>query len=64
MHGLMREGRRKPALYSTQLFLTQTYTPGTLRHTLTLDNGKEFTRFRDIEKGTGLAVYFADSYSA
>jgi IS30 family transposase len=38
--------------------------PGTLRHTLTLDNGKEFTRFRDIEKGTGLAVYFADPYSA
>jgi IS30 family transposase len=29
-----------------------------------LDNGKEFTRFRDIEKGTGLAVYFADPYSA
>lgn len=26
--------------------------------------GREFTRFRDIEKGTGLAVYFADPYSA
>jgi IS30 family transposase len=38
--------------------------PRSLRHTLTLDNGKEFTRFRDIEKGTGLAVYFADPYSA
>lgn len=38
--------------------------PRALRHTLTLDNGKEFTRFRDIEKGTGLAVYFADPYSA
>jgi IS30 family transposase len=38
--------------------------PRALRHTLTLDNGREFTRFRDIEKGTGLAVYFADPYSA
>ena len=38
--------------------------PAALRHTLTLDNGKEFTRFRDIEKNTGLAIYFADPYSA
>lgn len=38
--------------------------PKALRHTLTLDNGKEFARFRDIEKGTGVAVYFADPYSA
>ena len=38
--------------------------PKTLRHTLTLDNGKEFAGFRDIEKGTGLTVYFADPYSA
>ena len=38
--------------------------PKALRHTLTLDNGKEFARFRDIEKGTGLTIYFADPYSA
>lgn len=38
--------------------------PKARRHTLTLDNGKEFARFRDIEKGIGLAVYFADPYSA
>ena len=38
--------------------------PKALRHTLTLDNGKEFARFRDIEKHTGLTVYFADPYSA
>lgn len=38
--------------------------PRGLRHTLTLDNGKEFARFREIEKNTGLAVYFADPYSA
>ena len=38
--------------------------PKTLRHTLTLDNGKEFARFKEIEKNTGLVVYFADPYSA
>lgn len=38
--------------------------PAALRHTLTLDNGKEFARFSDIEKDTGLTVYFADPYSA
>lgn len=38
--------------------------PKTLRHTLTLDNGKEFARFRDIEKVAGLKIYFADPYSA
>ena len=38
--------------------------PKALRQTLTLDNGKEFARFKEIEKNTGLAVYFADPYSA
>jgi len=38
--------------------------PKALRHTLTLDNGREFARFHDIEKDTGLTVYFADPYSA
>ena len=38
--------------------------PKVLRHTLTLDNGKEFARFKEIEKNTGLTVYFADPYSA
>lgn len=38
--------------------------PRSLRKTLTLDNGKEFARFRDIEKSSGLRVYFADPYSA
>src|SRR5664280_1028615 len=32
--------------------------------TLTLDNGKEFSRFKEIEARTGLAVYFADPYAA
>lgn len=38
--------------------------PCRFRHTLTLDNGKEFARFRDIEERTGLDIYFADPYSA
>jgi IS30 family transposase len=37
----------------------------TLRQTLTLDNGKEFSRFKELEdSSTGLKVYFADAYSA
>ena len=38
--------------------------PGRLRHTLTLDNGKEFSQFKEIEAKTGLAIYFADPYAA
>ena len=36
----------------------------TMRHTLTLDNGKEFAKFKDIEARAGLRVYFADPYAA
>lgn len=38
--------------------------PNEIRQTLTLDNGKEFARFKELEVQTGLAVYFADAYSA
>lgn len=38
--------------------------PRTWRKTLTLDNGKEFAAFRQIEDSTGLRVYFADPYCA
>jgi len=38
--------------------------PRRLRHTLTLDNGKEFSQFKEIEAKTGLKVYFADPYAA
>lgn len=34
------------------------------RKTLTVDNGKEFARFKTIERTTGLAVFFADPYAA
>jgi IS30 family transposase len=35
-----------------------------MRKTLTVDNGKEFARFKELEEKTGLTVYFADPYSA
>jgi IS30 family transposase len=38
--------------------------PEALRQTLTLDNGKEFSRFKDLESSTKLKVYFADPYAA
>lgn len=38
--------------------------PGHLCQTLTLDNGKEFSQFKDLEAQTGLSVYFADPYAA
>lgn len=38
--------------------------PGRLRHTLTLDNGKEFASHRTIARRTGLAIYFARPYHA
>lgn len=38
--------------------------PKAMRKTLTLDNGKEFSSFKQIEDRTGLVVYFADPYAA
>ncbi len=38
--------------------------PKKMRQTLTVDNGKEFARFKELENKTGLTVYFADPYAA
>jgi len=38
--------------------------PKRLRKTLTVDNGKEFSRFKELEKNTGLEVFFADPNAA
>ena len=38
--------------------------PKKMRQTLTVDNGKEFSRFKELEIKTGLTVYFADPYAA
>jgi IS30 family transposase len=46
---------------SIQSFRT---TPRAFRRTLTVDNGKEFSNFKELENKTGLKVYFADPYAA
>jgi len=38
--------------------------PRLLRHTLTVDNGKEFADFKELEAKTHLKIFFADPYSA
>lgn len=38
--------------------------PEVLRQTLTLDNGKEFSRFKELESSAKLKVFFADPYAA
>lgn len=38
--------------------------PRELRQTLTLDNGKEFSQFKKLEKATELEVYFAAPYAS
>jgi IS30 family transposase len=38
--------------------------PEALRQTLTVDNGKEFSRFKELESSTKLTVFFADPYAA
>jgi IS30 family transposase len=38
--------------------------PKKMRQTLTVDNGKEFSRFKELQIKTGLTVYFADPYAA
>jgi IS30 family transposase len=37
--------------------------PKVMRKTLTVDNGKEFPHFKQLEKKTGFSIYFADPYS-
>ena len=38
--------------------------PKVMRKTLTVDNGKEFSQFKQLEEKTGFCIYFADPYSA
>ncbi|MBW2005544.1 MAG: IS30 family transposase [Deltaproteobacteria bacterium] len=38
--------------------------PKNMRKTLTVDNGKEFSLFKELEDKTDLCIYFADPYSA
>ncbi|QQX79254.1 IS30 family transposase [Shewanella sp. KX20019] len=38
--------------------------PEAKRLTLTLDNGKEFSAFKELESAVGIDIYFADPYSS
>jgi IS30 family transposase len=38
--------------------------PEVLKKTLTVDNGKEFAKHKELNKRTGMEVYFADPYSS
>lgn len=36
--------------------------PERMRHTLTVDNGKEFTRFKELQSAIKMPIYFAEPY--
>ena len=55
---------KKASTMTTQSITLFRRMPRRLRHTLTVDNGKEFSRFKELEAKTGLKVYFADPYAA
>ncbi|MDD3847450.1 MAG: IS30 family transposase [Syntrophorhabdaceae bacterium] len=55
---------KKAATMTQQSIRSFRKVPRAFRHTLTVDNGKEFSRFKELEAKTGLTVYFADPYSA
>jgi len=55
---------KKAATMNAQSIKSFWRIPRTMRHTLTVDNGKEFSQFKELESKTGLTVYFADPYAA
>jgi len=55
---------KKAATMNTQSISSFLKLPMSRRKTLTVDNGKEFSQFKELEKETGLSVYFADPYAA
>jgi transposase, IS30 family len=55
---------KKASTMTTQSITLFKRMPRRLRHTLTVDNGKEFSHFKEIEAKTGLNIYFADPYAA
>ena len=50
------------ALYTAALAAYLGTVPRRLRHTLTVDNGKEFAGFKDIEHALDIDIYFAQPY--
>ena len=55
---------KKAVTMTTQSIKSFWRIPRAMRKTLTVDNGKEFSQFKELELRTGLNVYFADPYSA
>jgi IS30 family transposase len=55
---------KKAATMNTQTIRAFTKLPRVMRQTLTVDNGSEFSQFKELEKKARLAVYFADPYAA
>lgn len=55
---------RKANTFNTAAIPVYKELPKHLCRTLTLDNGKEFSQFKDLETQTGLSVFFADAYSS
>jgi IS30 family transposase len=55
---------RKAETFNAAATLLYQQLPEALRQTLTVDNGKEFSRFKELESSTKLKVFFADPYAA
>lgn len=55
---------KKAATMNAQSIAAFQKLPRLMRQTLTVDNGKEFSQFKELESETGLKVYFADPYAA
>ena len=50
------------ALYDAAIEAFIGTVPKRLRHTLTVDNGKEFAGFKDVERAISIDIYFAEPY--
>ncbi len=55
---------RKAETFNSSAIPTYLQMPEALRKTLTLDNGKEFARFKELESSTELKIFFADPYAS
>lgn len=55
---------KKAATMNTGTIRAFTRLPRVMRQTLTVDNGSEFSQFKELERKIGLKVYFAEPYSA
>ena len=55
---------KSAAQFNAALDQAVAHAPASLRSTLTLDNGSEMARFKEMEQATGYQVFFADPYAA